>query len=189
MTLPSSCLSAGISQTPGSEYYYILDSRLDQASARARQNAPSAAEHPVAFRSLYAQTIEQYLMRAIGKLNRLNYTLYTIGARGTSAGTMPDAEMKLRSNLTPGTANLAFRDQQEGLRMLSAGTGGLPFDNSLNFIEAFNQIDRDTAFRYVLGYSPPERGPNDSPDKFYRVRVRVGRDDVRVRARRGYVNN
>jgi len=182
-------VSAGISQTPGSEYYYILDSRLDQSSQRARMDAPAAAEHPIAFQSMFARTIEGYLMRAIGRLNRLNYTLYTIGARGTAIGMMPSGETARRSNLSPGTASLAFRDQQEGLRMLSAGTGGLAFDNSLNFGEAFNRIDRDTAFRYVLGYTPPPRGPNDKPDKFYRIRVKVGRDDINVRSRRGYINN
>ena len=72
--------------------------------------------------------------------------------------------------------------------MLSRGTGGLAFGNSSNFYGALERIDRDTAFRYVLGYSPPEREGSPSPDKFYRIQVRVDRDDVKVRARRGYVD-
>jgi VWFA-related protein len=183
-------VSAGISQNPGSAYYYILDARLDQASARARTSAPGASEHPVAFRPPYAQTIEAYLMQAVGRLNRLNYTLYTIAARGVGASsTMPDSQAAFRSNLDPGTSSIAFRDEQEGLRMLAAGTGGLAFDNSANFAGAFQQIDRDTAFRYVLGYTPPDHGEGVRDGKFYRLRVEVDRDRVKVRARRGYVNS
>ncbi len=181
-------VSAGISQNPGSTYYYILDSRLDQVSAQTRANSSTAAEHPVAFRSRFTQTIERYLLRTVGRLNRLNYTLYTIGARGSAIGAMPDTTTTFRTNISPGIASIAFRDEEEGLGMLSRGTGGLAFSNSSNFYGALEQIDRDTAFRYVLGYSPPNRAENASPEKFYRIQVRVGRDDVEVRARRGYVD-
>lgn len=181
-------ISAGISQNPGAPYYFILDARLDQASARERANASTAAEHPVAFRSRFTQTIEQYILRTIGQLNRLNYTIYTVGARGTSIGAFQDNSDQFRINLTPGIATLAYQSEEEGLRMLSNGTGGLPFSNSANFRGAFERIDRDTAFRYVLGYTPPERAENANPDKFYRIQVRVDRDNVKVRARRGYTD-
>jgi VWFA-related protein len=181
-------VSSGISQNPGAPYYYILDARLDQVSARTRSNASTAAQHPVAFRSRFTETIEAYLQRTVGRLNRLNYTLYTIGARGTAIGAMQDASETFRINLTPGMAAMAYSGEEEGLRMLSRGTGGLAFSNSANFYGAFEQIDRDTAFRYVLGYTPPPRGDNAKPDKFYRIQVRVGRDNVNVRARRGYVD-
>lgn len=181
-------ISAGISQVPGAPYYYILDARLDQASARERANASTAAEHPVAFRSRFTQTIEEYILRAIGNLNRLNYTIYTIGARGNGIGAFQDSSDQYRTNLTPTTATIAYQSEEEGLRMLSAGTGGLPFVNSSNFRGAFEMIDRDTAFRYVLGYAPPPRADNAKPDKFYRIQVRVDRKDVDVRARRGYVD-
>ena len=181
-------VSGGISQTPGAPYYYILDARLDQASARTRSNSSTAAEHPVAFRSRFTSTIESYILRSVGHLNRLNYTVYTIGARGTAIGAMQDSSDRFRINLTPGIATLAYQGEEDGLRMLSTGTGGLPFTNSANFDGAFEQIDRDTAFRYVLGYAPPARAENAKPDKFYRIQVRVDRDDVKVRARRGYVD-
>lgn len=180
-------VSGGISENPGSAYYYILDARLDQASAETRVDAPMAAEHPVAFRQPHAQTIDTYLMRAVGHLNRMNYTLYTIGARGTAIGAFEDATDRFRTNLTPGISSIAYRDEETGLRILSRGTGGLAFNNSANFFRAFEQIDHDTAFRYVLGYTPPKRAENASPDKFYRIQVKVDRKDVNVRARRGYV--
>jgi VWFA-related protein len=181
-------VSAGISQNPGAPYYFILDARLDQASARTRANSSTAAEHPVAFRSRFSSTIEEYILRAIGQLNRLNYTIYTIGARGTSIGAFQDTTDRFRTNLTPGISTVAYQGEEEGLRMLSAGTGGLPFTNSANFRGAFEMIDRDTAFRYVLGYSPPARAEGADPGKFYRIQVRVDRDNVTVRARRGYVD-
>jgi VWFA-related protein len=181
-------VSSGISQNPGAPYYYILDARLDQVSAQTRANASTAAQHPVAFRSRFTETIEAYLQRTVGRLNRLNYTLYTIGARGTAIGAMQDASEAFRINLTPGMASMAYSSEEEGLRMLSRGTGGLAFSNSANFFGAFEQIDRDTAFRYVLGYTPPPRADNAKPDKFYRIQVRVDRDNVNVRARRGYVD-
>ena len=180
-------VSSGIAQTPGSGYFYILDERLDEVAISVRMDSLSAAEHPVAFRTASAQTIEAYLMRAVGRLNRLNYTLYTIGARGMGSALAQDISLSVRSNLSIGTRSIIFRDQQEGLRALASGTGGLAFDNSANFKAAFAQVDRDTAFRYVLGYTPPERAEDVSPDEFYRIRVEVERDDVKVRSRRGYV--
>ena len=182
-------VSGGISENPGSAYYYILDARLDQASAEARVDAPMAAEHPVAFRQPHAQTIDTYLERAVGHLNRMNYTLYTIGARGTMIGAFDDATDRFRSNLSPGISSIAYRDEEVGLEILSRGTGGLAFHNSANFNGAFERIDHDTAFRYVLGYTPPERADNANPDKFYRIQVKVDRKNVNVRARRGYVGS
>lgn len=182
-------VSGGISENPGSAYYYILDARLDQASAEARVDAPMAAEHPVAFRQPHAQTIDTYLERAVGHLNRMNYTLYTIGARGTMIGAFDDASDRFRSNLSPGISSIAYRDEEVGLEILSRGTGGLAFHNSANFFGAFERIDHDTAFRYVLGYTPPERADNANPDKFYRIQVKVDRKNVNVRARRGYVGS
>ncbi len=181
-------VSAGIAENPGSAYFYILDARLDQVSVRTRAASSTAALHPVAFRSPAAQTIDVHLMRAIGRLNRMNYTLYTIGARGPGIGSFASVTDRFQSNLSPGMASIAYRDEEAGLRMLSRGTGGLAFLNSANFFGAFEQIDLDTAFRYVLGYTPPERAENARPDKFYRIQVKVDRDDVKVRARRGYVN-
>ena len=131
-------VSGGISGNPGSVYYYILDARLDQASAEARVDAPMAAEHPVAFRQPHAQTIDTYLLRAIGHLNRMNYTLYTIGARGTVIGAFEDATDRFRSNLTPGISSIAYRDEDAGLEILSRGTGGLAFHNSANFFGALS---------------------------------------------------
>lgn len=182
-------VSAGISQNPGAPYYFILDARLDQASARTRASASTAAEHPIAFRSRFSSTIEEYIVRAIGQLNRLNYTIYTIGARGTSIGAFQDTTDRFQTNLTPGIATVAYQGEEDGLHMLSDGTGGLAFTNSANFRGAFEMIDRDTAFRYVLGYAPPERAAGANPSKFYRIQVRVDRDDVSVRARRGYVDS
>ncbi|MFQ5744142.1 MAG: VWA domain-containing protein, partial [Acidobacteriota bacterium] len=181
-------VSSGIAQNPGSNYFYMVSERVDQMSVSVRGEGGTEGIDPVAFRSNYAATVERYLLRTIGRLNRLNYVLYTIGARGLKGGLGTSLKNQVRSNLSPGIRETINRNAQDGLRMMAAGTGGLAFDNSSNFNAAFEQIDQDTSLRYVLGYRLPQRpdGQEES-GKFRNIRVEVDVPGVRVRARRGYI--
>lgn len=179
-------VSSGITQNPGSEYFHIINGRLEQLQNQVRSEGLNDNYDPIAFRTAAAETIEEYLLRAVGRLNRLNYMLYTVGARGLNDALPTSVSQQTRSNLSVGMQQVVARDVQEGLRMMARGTGALAFDSSNNFAHAFERIERDTAFRYVLGYSPPDH--TEDGEKFYRIRVEVDVPGLEVRARRGYVN-
>jgi VWFA-related protein len=181
-------VSGGISVQPGARYYYILDAYEQQASLETRAEGGIGGHDPFSQRS-GGEDVEQYLQRAIGQLNRLNYSVYAIDARGAGDFFGDSPEYQVRTGLAADLRQQIFQAAQEGLANISRGTGGLSFTGTSNFLGALESIHADTAYRYVLGYVPPEHDPEDvENDRFYRVRVEVGVPGVRVRAREGYVD-
>jgi VWFA-related protein len=76
------------------------------------------------------------------------------------------------------------RNQQAGLRMLSAGSGGFVINNTNDLAGGLERIGKEQSEYYLLGYTPP-----DSPEgSCHRLRVKVDRGGTAVRARAGYCN-
>jgi VWFA-related protein len=71
----------------------------------------------------------------------------------------------------------------EGAEGLAADTGGLSIRKRNDLATGLNEIARESSSYYLLGYPAPAGG---RPDRFRRIEVRVAREGVRVRARRGY---
>jgi VWFA-related protein len=181
-------VSGGISSQPGARYYYILDAYEQQATLEMRSQGGIGGHDPISHRS-GGETVDEYMRSAIGKLNRLNYSVYAIDARGAGDFFSDSPEYQVRTGLAPELRQQIFEAAQEGLVDIARGTGGLSFTGTSNFLGALEAIHADTAYRYVLGYVPPEHHPKDlENDKFYRVRVEVDVPGVRVRAREGYVD-
>ena len=81
--------------------------------------------------------------------------------------------------LTPGGGILSRASMVE----VAEETGGVAIANTNNFSGGFKTIVQDASTYYLLGFSPePERTDGD----FHSIRVRVRREGVTVRARRGY---
>jgi len=180
-------VSGGIPEQPGSNYYYILDEYEQQADPAVRGQAGIGGYNP-GIRRTSNDSISEYLTTAVGKLNRLNYTVYTIDARGAADFAGDPAASRFRTTISPETRTRIFQDAQNGLGAIAQGTGGLSFTGTNNFAGAIADIHADTAYRYVLGYVPPQHDPKDVEDgKFFRVRVEVDVPGTRVRAREGYV--
>jgi len=73
---------------------------------------------------------------------------------------------------------------QASMREIAEETGGVPIGvNSNNFSDGFATIVQDTSTYYLLGYSPE---PEQTDGDFHSIQVRVKREGVTVRARRGY---
>ena len=77
--------------------------------------------------------------------------------------------------------NLA--NSRSSLRHLAEETGGFAAIDGNDLTRAVDRIGRDVSNYYVLGFYP-EGGACDG--RFRRLRVKVRRPDVRVRARTGY---
>jgi VWFA-related protein len=100
------------------------------------------------------------LRNVVGRLARAGARLYAIDTRGIAGA--PD----------------------NGLNTLAIDTGGLVLFNLNNIGAAFDEVAADTNVYYVLGYQPE----NTRFDGKYReLDVRVKREGVTVRARKGYL--
>ena len=74
-------------------------------------------------------------------------------------------------------------NNEGGLALMSADTGGFLIAGTNDLGSAFRRIDEDMRFHYLLTYSPM----NDVMDgKFRTISVKVKRPDVTVFARKGY---
>jgi VWFA-related protein len=121
---------------------------------------------------------------------RANTTIYFLDARGLSAGgedlvTGPGQVLPRGEFETAFLAQSRFdlEAESEGADSLAEGTGGFSVKNTNDLGRGFRRIQRESAAYYLLGYVPT----NETRDGSYRrIRVRVGRENVEVRARKGY---
>ena len=116
--------------------------------------------------------------KAVSALTRANVTIYAIDPRG-----MLDAERISDSRLSS-EAQASFRRAQDSLRVLAAETGGFAAVNQNELSTAFDRIVRENSGYYILGYYPSDERRDG---KYRRVDVRVKRQGLLVRSRRGYL--
>jgi tetratricopeptide (TPR) repeat protein len=116
---------------------------------------------------------------------RSNVRIYSIDAQGTSRR-MPSVDPSLMMSLETGAAiqTEIYNTVEEGPNTLAVDTGGYVFRSSNDFASALAGIARDSSNYYVIGYSPTTPGADGS---FRRIAVRVKRQGLTVRARRGYL--
>ena len=112
---------------------------------------------------------------------RNNVTIYAIDPRG-----LPTAEeSSIRTRFLVDESPEATWRAKQSLRALAEETGGFAFINSNQFSQAFERIVEEQSTYYLLGYV----APRDVPDgRLHHIRIRVGRPDVIVAARRSYVH-
>ena len=123
--------------------------------------------------------------RALAESRRANAALYFVDARGLAAlGPAFTAEAGPPTDLQDTSQALgALRVAAEGSESLAADTGGFSIRNRNDLAAGARLILRESSTYYLLGYAPPV-GRGDG--RFRRIEVRVAREGVRVRARRGY---
>jgi VWFA-related protein len=141
----------------------------------------------------------------IDAANRANVTAYAVDAKGLRTNSTLTATRKEMQNFVDdrlaqnGTGSdrteqpltMAFErvedtlklDSRSGLARLANDTGGFLVEQSNNLTAAFQRIDEDNQFHYLLTYAPR----NDVFDgKFRAIHVKVDRPGAQVFARKGY---
>jgi VWFA-related protein len=121
---------------------------------------------------------------------RANAAVYFFDARGLIVGgedlmTNPGMQYSEDEFETAflGAVRQDLRMQSEGSETLAAETGGFTVRNTNDLTSGFERVGREQAAYYLLGYRPA----NETRDGKYReIKVKVDRDDVTVRARKGY---
>jgi VWFA-related protein len=113
--------------------------------------------------------------------NAANVSFYPVDARGLAAF---DRDLNETPVLSPYTEAQLVRGRVESLRSLATNTDGLAVVDTNNLDQGFQRIVDDLTSYYLLGYY----STNTQLDgKVRRIKVRVKRRDVDVRARRGYL--
>jgi VWFA-related protein len=141
------------------------------------------------FQKRETTSVQDAMREVIANATRSNVSIYSVDPRGLTSmgedsidatGGFPD-DPQLRLGMY--SFNDELRLAQQSLRSLSEDTGGYASINSNDFTNAWNRVVSDNSAYYVLGYYPT----NDKRDgRFRKISVRVKREGVEVRSRKGY---
>lgn len=117
--------------------------------------------------------------------NANRVTFYTMQPTGLRTDFLSTAETRGGSFPTGTTmiSGLMRESDRSGMSFVAAETGGKAVFNKNSFAEDFVRIGQEMTAYYSLAYTPPHGG--DQGDHQIKVRIK-GRDDLRVRHRRGY---
>jgi hypothetical protein len=122
--------------------------------------------------------LREELREVFAAANRNNTSIYAVDPRGLSGG-----EFDIAQNVGPQASQAALGQTMDTLRVLADETDGRAIVNMNDIGRGMAQIVRDSSAYYLLGYNSTQ-APSDG--KFHRLRVRVRRPGVQVRARSGY---
>jgi len=121
----------------------------------------------------------QRLRSITEEANRSNISFYAIDPRGITTDPASAADKSAGRRET--TTNAASR--QDSLRFIADNTDGLLIANTSNLDAQISRVVEDVSSYYLLTYS----SSNPKLDgRFRAITVRVKREGVKVRARRGY---
>jgi VWFA-related protein len=164
-------VSGGINARPGQQYYDLISGG---ESWELSKSFPECEPQS-------GSDIEKELRKLIGRMNRHNMTFYTINARGM-VNPLLDASGESRRHIK--SSDFEFHKYYQDLMFEMANeTGGLAFDNSLNFKFGFNQIVQDLNHQYLICYNAPE---HKKPGEYHEIKVKCHLRDTSLRYRKGY---
>lgn len=111
--------------------------------------------------------------------NRNNTSLYMVDPRGLAVYEYDMSQVAVSWD----TDQSMLRNLQDTLYVLAEESDGRAIVNRNDVLPGLAQIVKDSSAYYLLGYTSSER-PTDG--EFHEIEVRVKREDVKVRARKGY---
>jgi VWFA-related protein len=127
--------------------------------------------------TLAYQNNDQYFRDITGEANRTNAAFYSVDAGGLRTGV--DASSSLDSR----TLWALMRQRQDSLISLSTATDGVAVHNTNDLAKGIQKVVADLSHYYLLGYY----STNTKLDgRYRRIRVRVKRPGLEIRAREGY---
>jgi VWFA-related protein len=171
-------VSGGFSSDPGQRYFDMVDRAAEEL--RESLTDPQLAIYHRG--SNFDVTKE--VQNTIGKLNRLDLTLYSINTRGLIL-TDPDVAQQ-HPQLRQGSKDWqAAQTYQDSLIRIANETGGISFYNSQNFKRGFWQVLQDLNHQYLICYRAPE---HKKKGEYHSITVACRKTGVEVRHRLGYLD-
>lgn len=169
-------VSGGFSVDPGRHYFDLVDHYTEDH--REEIESPEITIHRQGINFDFRRELET----SIGRLNRLNITLYTINTRGLIISD-PDVS---KSGMTRTSTDIqTVREFGDSLDVIAQETGGISFSNSQNFKLGFNNVIADLDHQYLLCFNAPE---HKETGLYHKIAVKVDRADAEVRYRNGYMD-
>ena len=125
--------------------------------------------------------VRRYFEELVTHANISRVTFYSVDASQASTLASVSAE---QFGFVGGGQVLARQTfaQQESLQLLAAGTGGRHITNLGNVDRVVQDLQADFDSYYSLGFEPT----SDADGRYHSIEVKVHRDDVDVRHRRGF---
>jgi VWFA-related protein len=129
------------------------------------------------------QDLETTLRSVVGQVARSGGRVYAIDVRGLdrAGGRNLIDQAQVEDAAGPATK---FDNLADGPNSVAIDTGGLMIRNENNIGRALDRIADDAGHYYVLAYQPANQ---EFDGKYRPIQVRVTRDGLRVRARKGYL--
>jgi len=128
------------------------------------------------------------IREAAAQLASAQVVIYPVDARGLASGmefTSDDSANRQLDSMAEG-ARIRMSDMassQETMRELARETGGKAYVNQNEIEDGVALVDHDNAASYTLGYYPEDKKWDG---KYRSVKIKVSRDGVETRHRRGY---
>ena len=119
------------------------------------------------------------LQRVFDVANRNNTAIYALDPRGLGVFEFDVSQPTVSFT----TDARSLRSSLETLRTLADQTDGRAIVNQNDFSPGLRQMVRDSSTYYLIGYNSSQ-APTDG--KFHEIKLRVKRDGIKVRARKGY---
>jgi VWFA-related protein len=127
--------------------------------------------------TLANQDNEQYFRDITGEANRTNAAFYPVDSGGLRSG------FDASSPLDPNTLRTLMQLRQNSLVSLATATDGVAVYNTNDLAKGMQKVVADLSHYYLLGYY----STNTKLDgRYRRIRVRLKRPGLQVRAREGY---
>ena len=121
-------------------------------------------------------SLKKYLLSAVDQANRNQVTVHSIDPRGL---------MALPSEFISRAGIVDLEATHEFLEVLSKDTGGLLATRENDLLVPIREAYEDGREFYLLGYVPDTK---KKVGKFHEIAVRVKREGLRLRHRKGYVD-
>ena len=142
---------------------------------------PLAAESPMEETQQFFEMsyMRSELVYTADIANRNNTSFYMVDPRGLATGEYDSSQVPIDMR----TDYRVLRELQDTLYVLADETDGRAIVNRNDLLPGLSQIVADQSAYYLLGYTS-SAAPTDG--EFHEIEVDVLREDVRVRARKGY---
>lgn len=164
-------ISGGFSMKPGMQYHQLVQDAIEKQQGILTGDF-RLIEYP-------SSDFQSEVRNVIGKLNRLNVTIYAIDTKGAlSIDRSPDRATG--ATQVDSLANGA--ELQDTLFFLAQETGGTAFINNRSYDRALADIRTDMDEQYLLCTDVPL----ELSKGYHQIKVKVNRDDVNVRHRKGF---
>ncbi|HEY7162322.1 MAG TPA: VWA domain-containing protein, partial [Acidobacteriota bacterium] len=164
-------ISGGFSMKPGMQYHQLVQDAIEKQQGILTGDF-RLIEYP-------SSDFQSEVRNVIGKLNRLNVTIYAIDTKGAiSFDRSPD-----RINGASKIDSLETgAELQDSLFFLAQETGGTAFINNRSYDRALANIRTDMDEQYLLCADVPV----EVSKGYHQIKVKVNRPDVNVRHRKGF---